>query len=291
LKPHPNIVAFYDGRVEGCRFMTGENWVDAGAIEVGIASYAIVDGHEALVYDTHVSIDHAQAIRETLTEMGVTKFTVVLSHWHLDHIAGTEVFADCAIIANRKTAAHMAASKAKIESGTLEGPPAIAPLVMPNCLFDQSLTLKIGRLTVELMQLNIHSDDATVLWLAEQGVLLAGDTMEDTVTYVVEPQHFATHLTDLDKLWALAPTRILPNHGLEATIAEGGYGRTLIRATQQYIRALQRCAREPERRGLPLKDVIAGPLSTGWVSFFTAYEAVHRSNVELVVTSAGVKQT
>ena len=29
----------------------------------GVASYAIVSGSQALVYDTHISVDHAKAIR------------------------------------------------------------------------------------------------------------------------------------------------------------------------------------------------------------------------------------
>jgi cyclase len=48
LRPAPNIYAFYDGRVEGYRFAEGENWVDEGALSLGIASYAIVDGMHAV---------------------------------------------------------------------------------------------------------------------------------------------------------------------------------------------------------------------------------------------------
>ena len=59
LRPADGIVAFYDGRVEGYRFAEGPNWVDDGALALGIASYAIVDGDEALIYDTHVSVEHA----------------------------------------------------------------------------------------------------------------------------------------------------------------------------------------------------------------------------------------
>ena len=102
LEPHPNILAFYDGRVAGHQFMAEHNWVDDGALSLGIASYAIFSGKQALVYDTHVSVPHAQSIRDTLTARGVTEFTVVLSHWHLDHVAGTHVFADSPVIANRK---------------------------------------------------------------------------------------------------------------------------------------------------------------------------------------------
>ena len=126
FEPHPGILAFYDGRVDGHRFMKDANWVDRGATALGIASYAVISGAHALVYDTHVSVAHASFIKETLTERGVTNFTIVLSHWHLDHIAGTEVFADCEIIANNKTFAHLSKKSADIVAGTWQGLPAIA---------------------------------------------------------------------------------------------------------------------------------------------------------------------
>jgi glyoxylase-like metal-dependent hydrolase (beta-lactamase superfamily II) len=281
LTPFPHVTAFYDGRVEGMRFAEGQNWVDEGALSVGIASYAVHAGEEAIVYDTHVTLEHASAIRAHLEAEGIRRFTVVLSHWHLDHIAGNAAFADCEIVANRVTAAHLAAKRAAIECGTLEGPPAIAPLVMPGRLFDGALRMQIGPLEVELIQANIHSDDATVLWLPQHRILLAGDTMEDTVTFVGEPEHFDTHLADLDRLWALDPRRILPAHGCPEIIAGGGYGKTFIRATQQYIRALRRCRTDDALSAAPLSEVIAGPLDMGWVKYFPAYEEAHRMNVSM----------
>ena len=145
------------------------------------------------------------------------------------------------------------------------------------------MKFKLGALDLQFLEFNIHSDDATVVWIAEQGVLLAGDTMEDTVTYVGEPEHMNTHLADLDHIWALTPTHILPNHGHPDVIARGGYGKTLIRATQQYIRMLKRMANEPDLRDQPLRQIISGPLEAGWVNYFEPYEAVHKSNVEMVL--------
>ena len=283
LQPHKNIYAYYDGRVESYRFMPEDNWVDNGALSLGIASYAIVDGDEALVYDTHCSNDYAKAIRDHLSSLGITKFTVLLSHRHLDHVAGTEIFKDCAIIANQRTADHLAKHKAGIEDGTYHGAPAINPLIMPTQIFSKSMNFKLGALDLQFLEFNIHSDDATVVWVKEQGVLLAGDTMEDTVTYVGEPEYMDTHLADLDHLWALAPTYILPNHGHPEIIAKGGYGKTFIRATQQYIRMLKRMAAEPELREQNLRHIIAGPLEAGWVNYFEPYEAVHKENVEMVL--------
>lgn len=283
LEPHPNILAFYDGRIEGHEFMPGANWVDDGALSLGIASYAIISGKQALVYDTHISLFHAQFIRETLAKRGVTEFTVVLSHWHLDHVAGTEVFVDCPIIANRKTFLHLRDNKTAIESGTFDGPPSISPLVLPDRMFAGHMTLDIGRVRVELIEANIHSDDATVVWIPQSGILLAGDTMEDTVTYVGEPLAFDTHLQDLDRLAALDPVFILPNHGDPDIIAAGGYDKGLIKAQQQYIRMLKRCRSEPALRVMQLEELVAGPLSRGWVNMFEPYRAIHAQNLQRVL--------
>ena len=121
LQPAENVLAFYDGRVEGYRYAPERNWVDEGALTLGIASYAIVGGDQALVYDTHVSVEHARSIRETLERLGVASFTVVLSHCHLDHVAGTAAFADCEVIGCERTAEQLSAKRTEIERGTLAG--------------------------------------------------------------------------------------------------------------------------------------------------------------------------
>jgi cyclase len=283
LRPATNILAFYDGRVAGHRFASGPNWVDDGALSLGVASYAIFDGDQALIYDTHISVAHAASIRQTLEGMGVTKFTVVLSHWHLDHIAGTAAFAGCPIIANRRTADHMTRHRAAIEAGMHHGPPAISPLILPDRLFSGHAHIHIGGLHIDLIEANIHSDDATVIWLAHQGILLAGDTMEDCVTYVGEPGHFAAHLADLDRLAALGAARILPNHGDPDIIAAGGYGPALIPATQAYIRHLMACRTDAALRELRLQEVIAGPLADGTLIWFEPYAGVHAGNLAEVV--------
>jgi glyoxylase-like metal-dependent hydrolase (beta-lactamase superfamily II) len=104
LEPAPNVLAFYEGRIEGYRFAEEQNWVDEGAISLGIASYAIVAGRDALVYDTHVSVERGRFIRRALEERWVERISVLLSHWHLDHVAGTEAFRGCEVVATARTA-------------------------------------------------------------------------------------------------------------------------------------------------------------------------------------------
>jgi cyclase len=279
----PGLTAYYDGRVPNYRWREGPNWVDDGAISLGIASYVLESENKALVYDTHVSVEHANIIRNDLTRRGVTHVTVLLSHWHLDHVAGTEAFADCEIISTRKTLEHLKARKSAIESGALEGPPQINPLILPTRVFEGELEFQLGARHLKFIACNIHSDDAAVVWEESAGLLLAGDTMEDTITYVGEPQNFETHLRDLDRLWALNPQFIFPNHGDPDIIAAGGYGKGFIKAQQQYIRTLMRCRSDAALRAKPLRELIAGPLEMGWVNYFAAYEEIHAQNLQRVV--------
>ncbi len=283
LKPNAVTYAFYDGRIDNRRLLAGgDNWLDDGAFSLGTASFAIVDDNEALLYDAHITLDHARRIRVFIERMGIRSIRLIVSHWHLDHVAGNEVFADCEIIANRRTVERLKKHQSAIEQGQHHGPPAIQPLVLPNSVFDISARMRVGRIDVDLRHLNIHSDDATVLLVPELDLLLAGDTLEDTVTYVAEPDEFDAHLADLDRMWKWEVGRILPNHGDPSIIAKGGYQRTLIRATQQYVRSLQRCTGEPALRLLGLREFITGPLQAGWVNYFEPYEKVHRANVGAV---------
>jgi glyoxylase-like metal-dependent hydrolase (beta-lactamase superfamily II) len=286
LEPAPGILAFYEGRIEGARFDPEPNWVDEGALGLGIAGYAILADDEAVVYDTGVSVEYASFVRAALNRRGATRFTVLLSHWHLDHVAGTAAFADCEVLAGARTVEQLRTRREAIEAGTLEGPPAIAPLVLPTRTLADGERLRVGDTVIETIAVNIHSDDATVLWLPEQHLLLAGDTMEDTVTYVDEPGSFDIHLRDLDRLHALHPDRILPAHGDPDQIGGGGYPAGFNDATQAYIRLLQRMPTEPQLRELPLRDLIADSLAAGDLIYFEPYEAVHRQNMETVLTSA-----
>jgi cyclase len=225
-------------------------------------------------------------VRDALEAEGVRTFTVVLSHWHLDHVAGTAVFADCEVIACERTAELLARHRVAIERGELEGPPAIDPLILPTRTFSDRLRLAVGAVELELIHTDIHSDDAAVLWLPAQRTLLCGDTMEDTVTYVDEPGKLEVHIANLDRLRELAPERILPDHGDPDVIAAGGYPESLIGATQHYLRLLARCRDEPALRDATLRDLMAEPLAAGAIRYFAPYEDVHRENVGTLLAAA-----
>lgn len=284
LQPAPGVLAFYDGRIPGVRaYAERPNWLDDGAYALGIASFAIVDGPHALVFDTHISLPHARAIRAHLEGLGVRDLRVVLSHWHDDHIAGNEVFADLEILARRLTADLLAERRPALEAGD----PPIRPLVLPNRTWDAPrLDLTVGRLRVELHPADIHSRDGTVLLLPEQGLLLAGDTLEDPITYVDEPDRLPAHLVGLETLAAIPFRRILPNHGAPDRLAAGGYPHTLLAATRRYVERLLRCPQDAALAAQDLRTFAADDFATGAITYFEPYEAVHRRNVTAVLAAA-----
>jgi cyclase len=291
FEPSPGVLAFYAGR-DGSRFAAEDNWVDSGALGLGIASYAVLAGEEALVYDTGTTLEWGQEVRVELEARGARRFVAVLGHWHLDHVAGTAAFADGEILANVRTAAHLAANRAAIEAGEFEGPPAIAPLVLPTRTFDGREVVRLGPddepVEVELLTYEIHSDDQTLPWLPDRGLLICGDAMEDTCTYVGEAERIGTHLRDLDRLRELEPRTILPCHGDPERIAAGGYPPALFDATEAYLRLLLATtdpdpAADPDDDAeRPLRELIDELPGREALSYFEPYERVHRQNLAAV---------
>ena len=283
IELNDHLLCFYTGRnASAARLYQSWNWFDDAAMTLGIAVYAVYQGEHALIYDTFTSVAHARWVRDYLQERGIKHFTVVLSHWHLDHVAGNEVFRDGEIIAPQKTLNVLTENRAQIEAGTLWGLPAINPLVLPNRTFEKRLDLFVGDIEVELHNVNIHSADTNVLYLPAQRILLAGDALEDSLTFMAEPEHLLAHIENLRALRAMDVERIYPNHGDPEIIRAGGYTKTLIEATSDYIaKTLVRCHDTDYLSG-SMEDYIESSVEKGWVRYYEPYRGVHAQNLKLV---------
>lgn len=280
FEPFPGLLVFYDGRVANTRlYSDAPNWLDDGGFALGIASYVVWDGDQALVYDTHMSPEHAGAIRAVLELRGLTRIRVVLSHHHQDHVAGNAVFADCEIWAE----ARCAAALRKHERAFAGSNPPITPVIHPTHVFAGEKTLRIGRKIVQLLPFDIHSSDGLVLYLPKDRILLAGDTLEDPVTYFAEPDRIGTHLDELSRLETLEIDAIYPNHGCPERIASGGYGPDLIAATRSYLQKMQAVASNPVLGETDLKRFMAPELASGAIAYYPEYEAVHSGNIKQVL--------
>jgi cyclase len=279
IQLNDHLTAFYDGR-NTLRLSPDPNWVDDAANKLGVATYAIHQGDEAIVFDTFPTIDQARWQRSTLEAMGITHFTVVTSHWHNDHIAGNEVYQDSEILMTARGLQFMTDLEADLEAGTtLFGPPAINPVILPTQTYVGSTTLHVGNIRLELHQINIHSPDETVIVLPDDRLQLSGDTTEDTETFMVEYADLKIHADNLKEMKKWKDfDRILPNHGDPKRIAMGGYDKTFITATADYIENMVNGAKKHGFLDAPLEDFAGKALRRCEVSLFDPYRDVHELN-------------
>jgi cyclase len=278
-----HLISFYDGRpAPAPRPPNTHNWADYGALDVGVSTYVIRRGDQALVYDTFPTAQEAKWVRDYLTKAGVKHFTLVNSHWHLDHVGGNAVYADVDRIATDKTIQLLSANKAAIEAGTEWGPPVIRPLVVPDIGISGNTNYYVGDVKVELRPVNIHSEDGLVIYLPDDRILLAGDTLEDTVTFISEPENVVAQYNNMRKLKQWDIDRIFPNHGNPDVISHGGYQTTLIDATLDYLRKVITRAHDPDYLQGSLEDYVGDSVRKGWVSIWWAYYEPHKANLSKV---------
>jgi len=281
-----HLTSFYDGRpAQGPRPPGAHNWADYGALDVGVSTYVIRSGDQALVYDTFPSVAEARWVRDYLARAGVRRFILVNSHWHLDHVGGNAVYADVDRIATDRTIRLLEEKKAAIEAGTEWGPPAINPLTVPNIGISAATNLYIGNIRVELRPVNVHSEDGLVIYLPQERILLAGDTLEDTVTFIAEPEHVVAHYRNLQQFRQWNVERIFPNHGNPEVIAHGGYRTTLIDATSDYLRKVILRSHDADYLNGTLEEYVADSVRKGWVSIWWAYHEPHQNNLKRVSTA------
>ena len=278
IEINDHILAFYAGR-DWTRIRDEPNWIDDGAMKLGIATYAIYKNNKAVIYDTFADIRQAKWVRNYLENVGIKQFTVVLSHWHLDHIAGNEVYKDCNIISNALTRELLFKNKTDIEMGCSDGPPEIKPLILPNITFENTINLYLDDLQLELLNIDIHSKDGTIIYIPNDKILLAGDTLEDSITYIDEPENLVEHVKNLQKLKQLSLLSILPNHGDPNVIKDGGYDKTLIDATVNYITRMVSRAHDKDFLKSSMKSYLREEFEQGWVHYYEPYEEVHNENL------------
>ena len=264
-----------------------DNWVIGACESLGVASYAIHNGDAALIYDTLCSPEQAGQIREHLSKkLGIRKFTVALSHWHLDHVGGNELYRDCTIIGTRKTREYMLGHKAEIENGTLWGPPPIKPLREPDLTFDSDISLFLNGLEIILRNFNIHTDDGLCAYIPKYKALLPGDMLEDSASFVTNPEDIPAHVQNFNLLRKLDIEKILPNHGRSFVIKAGGYPKELIDCVAYYLDTLCETLRADPEADIPeLRSFLKPYFDKGLIHYWHPYEAVHQNNTERVRAS------
>ena len=146
---------------------------------------------------------------------------VTLSHYHAVRVLGAAGYRAEHIIASRDTYDLIvergeADMKSEIERfpRLFRAVESVPGLTWPSIVFERRMTLWMGELRVEILQLGRgHTKGDTVVWLPQDRVLFSGDLVE----YGATPYTGDAYLTDwpatLDAVAALRPAKLVPGRG------------------------------------------------------------------------------
>ena len=190
----------------------------------GDPNTGIVIGDDAvLVADTQatpaMAADVIRRIRE-VTDKPIK--VVVLTHYHAVRVLGASAYRAQQIIASQDTydliVERGEADKAS-EIGrfprlfrNVESVPA--GMTWPTITFTGKMTLWLGKLEVQLLQLGRgHTKGDTVVWLPGERAMLSGDLVEFDATPYAGDAYFSDWPTTLDRIAALQPLALVPGRG------------------------------------------------------------------------------
>jgi glyoxylase-like metal-dependent hydrolase (beta-lactamase superfamily II) len=229
----------------------------------GDPNTGIVVGDDAvMVIDTQATPIMAQDVIRRIREVTDKPIRyVVLSHYHAVRVLGASAYGAEEVIASRDTyelilergEADMASEIGRFPR-LFRAVESVPGLTWPTLVFDGRMTLWLGKLQVEILQLGRgHTKGDTVVWLPQDKVLFSGDLVE----YNATPYTGDAYLTDwpatLDALAALKPEKLVPGRGASlkspAEVKEG------LDGTRAFVTAMFESVQRGAAAGKDLRAV------------------------------------
>jgi glyoxylase-like metal-dependent hydrolase (beta-lactamase superfamily II) len=189
----------------------------------GDPNTGIVVGDSAvMVIDTRATPVMAQDVIRRIREVTDKPIKyVVLSHYHAVRVLGASGYKAEHIIASRDTYDLIvergeADMKSEIERfpRLFRAVESVPGLTWPTLVFEKQLTLWLGTLQVDIMQLGRgHTKGDTVVWLPQEKILFSGDLVEYGATPYTGDAYLSDWPATLDAVAALQPAKLVPGRG------------------------------------------------------------------------------
>ncbi|MBM7772446.1 glyoxylase-like metal-dependent hydrolase (beta-lactamase superfamily II) [Actinokineospora baliensis] len=186
----------------------------------------VVGRDRCLVVDTGTDERHGAAWAAAVREITPVPWAVVITHAHWDHFLGTAAFPGADVWAHPACAAEMAVgARAQAltwaehyrESGRdhLADRLLAARVVAPTHEVSTRVEVDLGDRVVTLLHPGRgHTDNDVVVHVPDEGVLFAGDTVEQGAPPSIGKDGYPLEWpAALDVLLDLAPRVVVPGHG------------------------------------------------------------------------------
>jgi glyoxylase-like metal-dependent hydrolase (beta-lactamase superfamily II) len=224
----------------------------------GNPNIAIITGATAtLVVDAGLGRRNGAFITDEVTKLTKsTRLFLATTHAHPEHASGQDGFPPETVVI-----------RPKVQQQELEetGPGMIdlfrsrnetnrelladAHAGKADILFDEALTLDLGGVAVRLMWFGpAHSNGDTLAFVEPDGVLVSGDVVQNRtgIALTGSRSSLASWIAVVDKVAALRPSIILPDHSLPGGGALIAEQRSFLADLQESVQALKRQGRTAE---------------------------------------------
>nr|WP_314630148.1 MBL fold metallo-hydrolase [uncultured Noviherbaspirillum sp.] len=230
----------------------------------GDPNTGIIIGDDAvLVADTQATPAMAQDVVRRIREVTDKPIRyVVLTHYHAVRVLGASGFNAQEIIASQDTYDLIVERGEQDKASEIGRFPrlfrdveSVPPgMTWPTMTFNRKMTLWMGKLEVQLLQLGRgHTKGDTVVWLPQDRVLLSGDLVEFDATPYAGDAYFNDWPQTLENVAALKPAALVPGRGPallgEEQVAAG------LKATGSFIADVRASVEAGVARGLDLNAV------------------------------------
>jgi glyoxylase-like metal-dependent hydrolase (beta-lactamase superfamily II) len=189
----------------------------------GDPNTGIVVGDDAvMVIDAQATPIMAQDVIRRIREVTDKPIRyLVLSHYHAVRVLGASAYRAQHVISSRDTYDLIAERGEADMKSEIERFPrlfraveSVPGLTWPTLVFERRLTLWLGKLEVDILQLGRgHTKGDTVVWLPQEKILFSGDLVEYGATPYTGDAYLADWPATLDALAALAPMKLVPGRG------------------------------------------------------------------------------
>ncbi|MES2946468.1 MAG: MBL fold metallo-hydrolase [Pseudomonadota bacterium] len=197
----------------------------------GDPNTGIVIGDDAvMVIDTQATPVMAQDVIRRIREVTDKPIKyVMLSHYHAVRVLGATAYQPEHIIASQDTYDLMVERGEQDKASEIQRFPRLFQavesvpdgLTWPTITFTGKMTLWLGKLEVQLLQLGRgHTKGDTVVWLPKEKVLFSGDLVEFDATPYAGDAYFKDWPQTLDRLAALNASALVPGRGAALTTPE-----------------------------------------------------------------------
>lgn len=157
----------------------------------GNAGFVVGDDSIAVI-DTFEDAGAAREFLATIRQVSSLPIRfVVNTHYHLDHVAGNEVFAGAGavVVAHRNVRAWLRTENLKFFGDAIkpEDKALVEELKLPDVIYDDRLELYLGKRLLQVRFLRGHTGGDSVVYVPDARVLFCGDLLwKDHVPNLVD---------------------------------------------------------------------------------------------------------